>query len=68
MANEVKTWRGTHRKHTTVTVDLTDAEKASYENDPQTKGKYRFEPIPQPKAPVESKTTANKTEANPSEK
>jgi len=52
---EIKTWRGTHKKHGSVKVDLTDAEKASYEIDPQTKGKYRFEPIPQPKSPIESK-------------
>lgn len=52
---ESKTWRGTHKKNG-VKVDLTDAEKASYETDPQTRKKYRFEPIPQPKAPLESRT------------
>ena len=54
---ELKTWRGTHRKNG-VTVDLNDAEKASYETDVMTKGKYKFEPLAQPKQPIESKPAA----------
>jgi hypothetical protein len=57
---DAKTWKGIHKTNGT-TVQLTDKEKASYENDPVTRNKYRFEPLPPTKplpAPTESKPAA----------
>jgi len=57
---DAKTWKGIHKTNGT-TVQLTDKEKASYENDPVTRGKYTFQSLPPTKplpAPTESKPAA----------
>lgn len=57
---DAKTWLGKHKVNGTP-VQLTDAEKKSYENDPVTRNKYKFEPLPPVKPlpqPTESKPAA----------
>lgn len=63
---DAKTWKGTHKTNGT-TVALTDKEKTSYENDPVTRNKYRFEPLP-PVKPLPQPTESKPAQKSDTEK